>query len=78
MKHRLEAMNRRVVEEFDRTKQRMYKRYERAQGINRKQSEKDLTLSELYEWIDAATDARNAFLRGELSEEDALKIIAAP
>ena len=58
--------------------QRMYKRYERARDLNQKLSEKDLTLSELYEWLDRATQARDSFLAGTMSEEEALEIIVVP
>ena len=78
LKHKLEVKNKRVIEEFDRARQRMYKRYERARDLNQKPSEKDLTYSELYEWLDRATRARDLFLAGEMPEEEALKIIVAP
>ena len=78
LKHKLEAMNKKVIEEFDRARQRMYKRYERATYLNQKPSEKGLTYSELYEWLDSATQARDLFLAGKLSEEEALKIILVP
>ena len=57
--------------------QRMYKRYERARDLNQNPSEKDLTLSKLYEWLDSATQARDSFLAGAMSEE-ALEIIVVP
>ena len=56
----------------------MYKRYERARDLNQNPSEKDLTYSELYEWLDSATQARDSFLAGKMSEEEALKIIMVP
>lgn len=51
-KHRQKAAQIRVVEEFDRAKQRMYKRYERAEFINKEPSEKDLSYGEYYQWLD--------------------------
>ena len=36
---------------------------------------KGITYSEYYEWLDAATEARDQFLKGSISQEDALKII---
>ena len=53
-KHRQKAAQIRVVEEFDRAKQRMYKRYERAEFINKEPSEKDLSYGEYYQWLDRA------------------------
>lgn len=75
LKHKLQARNKKVVEEFDRAKQRMYKRYERAMDINKKPSDKDLNYAEYYEWLEEATAARDDCLAEKLSEEDALAII---
>ena len=75
LKHKLQAQNKKVVEEFDRAKQRMYKRYDRALDPNKKASKKDLSYAEYYEWLEAATEARDAYLAGELSEKEALTII---
>ena len=72
---KLQAQNKKVVEEFDRAKQKMYKRYERALDPDKKVTEKDLSYAEYYEWLDQATQARDAYLAGRLSEEDALKAI---
>ena len=49
LKHKLQAQNKKVVEEFDRAKQRMYKRYERALDPNKKASKRDLSYAEYYE-----------------------------
>lgn len=35
----------------------------------------DLSYGEYYEWLEAATEARDAYLAGKLSEEEALKVI---
>lgn len=75
LKHRLDAKRKKVIEEFDRAKRRMYKRYERAGDPGKKLSSKDLSYSEYYEWLEQATDARDQYLAGELSEEKALEII---
>ena len=75
LKHKLQAQNKKVVEEFDRAKQKMYKRYERALDPDKKVTEKDLSYAEYYEWLDQATQARDAYLAGRLSEEDALNAI---
>ena len=78
LKHKLQAQSKQVVEEFDRAKQRMYKRQERAADPNIKASEKDLTYAEYYEWLESATQARDDYLAGKLSVEEALKIINVP
>lgn len=72
---RQKAAQLRVVEEFDRAKQRMYKRYERAEFINKEPSEKDLSYGEYYQWLDRAAKARDDYLAGKLSTEEALNII---
>jgi hypothetical protein len=77
LKHKRTAKNQTVIEEFDRAKWRMYKRYDRTLD-EKSASEKDLSLLEYYEWLRQATAARDAFLRGELSQEDALRIINVP
>ena len=56
----------------------MYKRYERANLGKQKSSDKDLSYSEYYDWLDKATKARDDFLAEKLSEEEALKIIIVP
>lgn len=75
LKHKLDAKRKKVIEEFDRAKRRMYKRYERAGDLSKKPSSKDLNYSEYYEWLERATEARDRYLAGELSEEKALEII---
>ena len=77
LKHRRAARNETVIREFDRAKQRMYRRYERTDGI-KAESDKDLTYSQYYAWLDAAAEARDRFLRGEITEAEALQIIIVP
>ena len=67
-----------MVEEFDRAKRRMYKRYERAEFLNKEPSEKDLSYEEYYQWLDRAVRARDDYLSGRLSTEETLKIIRTP
>ena len=52
-----------------------HKRYERALDPNKKASKRDLSYAEYYEWLENATEARDAYLAGKLSEKDALKAI---
>lgn len=77
LKHKRTARNETVIREFDRAKQRMYRRYERTDGI-KAESDKDLTYSGYYAWLDAATEARDQFLRGEITESESLRIIIVP
>ena len=74
LKHKMMVRTDKVVEAFDRAKRKMYRRYERNDG-KIYMSPKGITYDEFYVWNDAATEARDEYLRGELSEEEALKII---
>ena len=76
-KHKRDAGRDKVIEEFDRARQRMYKRYERTRDFNQTTTDKSLTAAELYDWITKATDARDKYLAGEMSEGEALGIITA-
>ena len=78
LKHRQKAAQVSVVEEFDRAKRRMYKRYERAEFFNKEPSEKDLSYEEYYQWLDRAARARDDYLAGKLPAEEALSIIQTP
>ena len=78
LKHRQKAAQVSVVEEFDRAKRRMYKRYERAEFLNKEPSEKDLSYEEYYQWLDRAVRARDDYLAGKLPAEEALSIIQTP
>ncbi len=62
-----------VIKAFDTTKQKLYRRYERTRdGMH---AEKFLLYEDLCKRNVDATEARDAYLRGELSAEDALAII---
>ncbi len=66
-----------VVSEYNRVKDMLVHRLERAQ-YDKKSSPIDLTQEEYYLWQDAATAARDRYLAGELSEQEAWKIIHVP
>ncbi len=63
-----------VIKTFQRTKQKMYKRFERASN-SLEPLPKGLTIKEFYDWRDPAAEARTKYLLGEISAEEALKII---
>lgn len=67
----------RVISEFNRINDMLLHRVERAE-YDKKASPIDLTRGEYYAWLDMATDARDRYLMGELSEEEALRIIYMP
>ncbi len=74
MKHKALASTECVIREYDRAKQRMYKRYERTLD-GKKPSEKDLSYQDYIIWLDTATAARDKFLAGKLTEQEALESI---
>ena len=74
LKHKIAVDTDPVLKAFERTKQKMYKRYERTADSLNKLS-KGISIEEYWNWNDAATEARDKYLRGELTEEEALKII---
>lgn len=74
VKHQKLASSDKVIEAYDRNKRKMYRRYERNDG-KVYMSEKGLTYNDFYEWNDNATEARDKYLKGELTAEDALKFI---
>lgn len=74
LKHKRMVRTDRVVEAYDRVKRKMYRRYERNDG-KVYMPPKGMTYEDFYVWNDAATTARDQYLRGELTAEEALKII---
>ncbi len=74
LKHKRMVRTDRVVEAYDRVKRKMYRRYERNDG-KVYMSPKGMTYEDFYVWNDAATTARDQYLRGELTAEEALEII---
>ena len=66
-----------VTSEFERIKDMLFHRRDRMGG-NKKASVIDLTDDEFVQWLETATDARNRYLAGELTENEALEIIHVP
>ena len=66
-----------VTSEFMRIKDMLFHRKDRT-GEDKKSSVIDLTDGEYVQWLAAATDARDRYLAGELSEEEAMVIIYVP
>jgi hypothetical protein len=63
-----------VLETYNKTYQKMYRRMQRTFDSLSK-TPKSLTLDEFYVWFDAASEARKKYLQGEITAEEALKII---
>ena len=74
IKHKLEAMKDEVISTFDKEKNKMYKRLERTNDFN-SNIEKPLSYSDYYSWLDKATEARNKYLQGDITMEQAIRII---
>lgn len=66
-----------VTSEFERIKDMLFHCRDRMDG-KKKTSVIDLTDEEYVQWLEAATDARNRYLAGELTEKEALEIIHVP
>lgn len=66
-----------VVSEFNHAKDRLLRRLERT-GYGKKPSPIDLTEWQYFSWLEKATLARDQFLAGEISEEEALSTIHVP
>lgn len=78
LKHKLAAQRSEVIQVFDRAKRKMYKRYERTADGKQKPSEKDLSYTEYYEWLERAAKARDDYLAERIGPEEARKIINTP
>ena len=74
-KERIEANK--VLLLFEHAKDTMFRRFERT-GSDKAQSVVDLTYDQYIDWLNSATDARNRYLAGKLTEEDAMAIIYVP
>lgn len=76
LKHKRDAVQDSVIETFDRTKKKMYKRFERAYDSPHSLSH-GLTLTQYYDWLNKAEQARDKYLADKISSEEALRIITA-
>ena len=74
LKRKIDAQSDAVLLAYKRTYQKMYKRLERSLDSLHPLA-KGLTQSGFFEWNDKAVDARDLYLKGELTTEDALAII---
>lgn len=74
LKHKRDAAQDSVIQTFDRTKKKMYKRFERTNDFSNT-SANALTITQYYDWLAKAEQARKAYLAGKISAEEALEII---
>ena len=73
-RYKINVENDHVLETYNKTYQKMYRRMQRTFDSLSK-TPKSLTLDEFYVWFDAASEARKKYLQGEITAEEALKII---
>ena len=73
MKHKKLEENDLVLQTFNKEKNKMYKRMERAYVFG--ETPKAISPDEYTAWLDRAVNAKNMYLNNELSEADALEII---
>ena len=66
-----------VTSEYERIKDMLFHRKDRS-DMDKKASVIDLTDEAYIQWLTAATEARNRYLAGELTEEEAMAIIYVP
>ncbi len=74
LKHKRDAAQDSVIQTFDRTKKKMYKRFERTNDFSNATAN-SLSLTQYYDWLSRAERARKAYLAGRMSAEEALEII---
>ena len=74
LKHKRDAARDLVIQTFDRTKRKMYKRFERADYSSHLLAH-GLTPTQYYDWLGKAEQARDEYLTGKISAEEALEII---
>lgn len=74
LKRRINAENDKVLKAYERTKQKMYKRYERA-SCSLDPLPHGLSWQEYTNWIDLAGAAKAKYLLGKITTEEALEII---
>ena len=74
IKHKISVDTDPVLKAYDRTKNKMYKRYERTTWTLEKLP-KGISFEKYLDWREPAAVARDKYLKGELTAEEALKII---
>ena len=74
LKHKRDAARDSVIETFERTKRKMYKRFERTNYFSNATANSH-TLTQYYDWLSKAEQARKAYLADKISAEEAIEII---
>ena len=74
LKRRINAENDKVLKAYERTKQKMYKRYERANDSLEPLAH-GLSWNEYEQWQKSAREAKDKYVLGKITAEEALEII---
>lgn len=77
LKHKEQAEHDKVISAFDRAKRKMYKRLERTDSLSGERAKKDMTYKEYCDWLATARKARDEYLAGKITAEQALAVIDA-
>ena len=72
---KLKQRNDPLLEEYERAKNRNYKRVERYENTDGNSSVMRLTFNEYKPWLDKASEMKRRYLQGEVSEDEFMKII---
>jgi hypothetical protein len=75
--YKRKSASNRIIRDFLKIKRRLVRRVERALS-DKKPSLIDMTYAQYRDWLQTATDARDSYLAGELTEEEAMAIIYVP
>lgn len=73
IKHKMQTEKDPVLEIYEREKNKMYKRMERAQLFG--ETPKSISADEYFTWLDRAKQVKNQYLKDEITAEDALEAI---
>jgi len=73
IKHKMQTEKDPVLETYEREKNKMYKRMERAQLFG--ETPKSISADEYFAWLDKAKQVKNQYLKDEITAEDALEAI---
>lgn len=65
-----------LLEEYEKAKNRNYKRVERYENADKNSGVMRLTFNEYKAWLDKASEMKRKYLQGEISEDELKKVIA--
>lgn len=72
---KLKQRNDPLLEEYEKAKNRNYKRVERYENSNRDSSVIRLTFNEYKTWLDRASEMKRLYLQGKVSKDIFIKVV---